>query len=535
MVNNKRYPLFLFYILVFCLFYLLSFFTPVDFGDDINYKFVFGEGRPIHNLADVISSVCNHYFVQHGRLPFVFFSQLFDGVLGKHLFDIINSIVFCLTLFLILFYTRQQRSLFASVLVLFLVFIFLPAFEETHLWLVGSTDYMWAATFMMVFFILFKRYGHNKISLNLMWLCPYALISGMFHEGFSLAVSFGLLVYICVNRKTVFHTAAFPMAIAFIIGTALLAFAPGTLRRTHAENGIDMMYIATRVVAGVYSLLLTLRVFWLTILLLLYLYRKNRIVVKEYVHSHILELSSMLISPMILFVAARYGGRINYTIEILSLVVLFQLLSLIDFKKFEKSMVYVMIIIMAIIYIPVSVFAHENYVNYKSVLSQLERKQSVIRVKSLSVDNYFTTRYIHKIIRIGIDSYYQATDPKDEVMKNVAIWYDLPSVCFIPDEIASYLDEHGTPKELTIQEGWPLHVMSLPEGQMVKKVKFLLGTADYSKVPFYLRPVAPKLGKYILPETEPRFSVVDYRNQRILLIERQLPEVEARVVQFVWE
>ena len=525
----KRSYSYLFYLLVFCLFYLLSYFSPVDFGDDINYKFVFGDGRPINNMSDVITSVYNHYFVQHGRLPFVFFSQLFDGLLGKYLFDIVNSAVFCLTLFLLLYYTRQQRSLFASVLALFLVFIFIPTFEETHLWLVGSTDYMWASTFIIVFFLLFRKYREYNNSIHLLWLCPYTLVSAMYHEGFSLAISFGLLVYIFVNRKTVFHTAAFPMAVTFMLGTVLLAFAPGTLRRTHAENGIDLMYIGTRVVAGVYSLFLTLRVFWLTILLLLYLYRKNRIVVKEYVHRHVLELSSMLISPMILFVAARYGGRINYTIEILSLVVLFQLLSLFEFKKYEKKIVNVMMIIMAIIYMPVSVCAHENYVNYKSVLSQLERKQPVIRVKSLSIDNYFTTRYIHKIIRIGIDSYYQATDPKDDVMKHVAKWYDLPNVCFIPDEIALYLDKHGASKELTIQEGWPLYVMRLPEGQTVNKVKFLLDAADYSKVPFYLRPIAPKLGKYTLQEIEPRFSIIDYHGGKLLLIDRQLPEVEERI------
>lgn len=525
----KRYTFGVFYGLVFGLFYLLSHYTPVDFGDDIHYKLVFGEGRPIESITDVFVSVYNHYFVQHGRIPFVFFSQLFDGVLGKSLFDIVNTIVFCLTLFLLLYYARQQRSLFATVLSLFLAFVFLPAFEETHLWLVGSTDYLWASTFIIVFFILFRKFGQDKNSVHLLWLCPYALIVAMYHEGFSLAISFGFLVYFYIFRKTAFQTAAFPIALAFMMGTTLLAFAPGTLRRTHAENGIDFVYIGTRVVAGVYSLFLTLRIFWLAVILLAYLYRKNRIRFNEFASHHVVELSAMLISPMILFVDARYGGRINYTIEVLSLLVLLQLLPLFDYKRFEKRMVHVMVAVMLLIYIPVTIYAHENYINYKSVLSQLQQKQPVIHVQSLSADNYLADRYIHKIVRIGIESYYQAYSPEDPTMQAVAEVYDLPSVCFIPEDVASYIEKHGIPEKLTIQNGWPIYIKRFSEGQHVERVNFLLGDADVSKMPFYLRPIASKLGKYVLPEIEPRFSVVEYKDQRLLLVERQLPEVEARI------
>lgn len=523
------------YGLVFCLFYLLSHYTPVDFGDDIHYKLVFGEDRPIHNITDVFVSVYNHYFVQHGRIPFVFFSQLFDGVLGKSLFDIVNAIVFCLTLFLLLYYARQQRSLFATVLSLFLAFILLPAFEETHLWLVGSTDYLWASTFIIVFFILFRKFGQDKNSVHLLWLCSYALMAAMYHEGFSLAISFGLLVYFYIYRKTAFRTAAFPIALAFMMGTMLLAFAPGTLRRTHAENGIDLVYIGTRVAAGVYSLFLTLRIFWLAVILLAYLYRKNRLRFNEFASHHVVELSAMLISPMILFVDARYGGRINYTIEVLSLLVLLQLLPLFDYKRFEKRMVHVMVAVVLLIYIPVTIYAHENYINYKSVLLQLNQKRPVIHVQLLSTDNYLTGRYIHEIVRFGIDSYYQAFSPEDPTMQAVAKVYGLPGVCFIPEDVASYIDKHGIPENLTIQKGWPIYIKSFSEGLHVERVKFLLGEADFIKIPFYIRPIASKLGKYVLPEIEPRFSVIEYKNRKLLLVERQLPEVESRIKQVVFE
>ena len=99
----------------------------------------------------------------------------------------------------------------------------------------------------------------------------------------------------------------------------------------------------------------------------------------------------------------------------------------------------------------------------------------------------------------------------------------------------SYLDKHDMPEKLTIQNGWPVYVRHLAEEQNINKVKFILGDADFSKMPFYLRPIASRSAKYMLPEIEPRFSVLEYNHQSILLIERQLPEVEARIRQVVLE
>ena len=85
------------------------------------------------------------------------------------------------------------------------------------------------------------------------------------------------------------------------------------------------------------------------------------------------------------------------------------------------------------------------------------------------------------------------------------------------------------------ETGVKLIAVSIDEAQNINKVKFMLGDADFSKIPFYIQPIASKLAKYVLPEIEPRFSVVEYKNRRLLLVERQLPEVEARIRQVVLE
>lgn len=526
----KNKSLILFYGIVFCLFYLLSHFTPVDFGDDLNYKFVFGGAKqPIQSFADLLTSVHNHYFVQHGRVPFVFFCQLFDGILGKALFDVVNAVVFCFTLFLALSYARQNSSLFTAVTTLCIVFVFMPTFEETHLWLVGSTDYLWAVAFIIAFLILFRIYAERLLSWHLLWLCPFAVIVAMYHEGFSLALSFGLLVYLFYNRKNALKMMSLPMAIAFMIGTLLLVFAPGTLRRTHTENGIDMMYIVTRLVAGVYSLFLTLRVFWMAVFVMVYLYWKRRDTFKDFISNHKLELSSMLVSPAILFVDARYGGRINYSIEVLSLIVLLQLLPLLHIGKYKTKLVYASVVLTVIFYVPAVVYAHENYVNYQAVLDQLENKNEVVGVQDLSLHNYITDRYVHPIVRIGIGSYSQSYSFRDPVMIGTAIIYGMPRVCLVPQGILTHIQANDNSEEIVQKEYWPLLVKYLPDTCMVNEVKLILKPTDFTQLPFYLQKVAPKMLKYTLLEIEPRYSVIEIENKRILLIERQLPEIDSRV------
>ena len=113
----------LLYSIVFTLFWLMTYFTAIDIGDDIAYMFVFGENNhPIHSVVDCIVSQYNHYFVQHGRIPVMFLVQLFDSVIGKTIFNVCNALLFCFTLYLLVQYTFHKQSVFYVSLSLFLIF-----------------------------------------------------------------------------------------------------------------------------------------------------------------------------------------------------------------------------------------------------------------------------------------------------------------------------------------------------------------------------------------------------------------------------
>ena len=530
----NKYKICLLYFIIFGLLWLLTYYTPTDIGDDIAYMFVFGEeGHPIHSVIDCFVSQYNHYFVQHGRVPVMFLVQLFDAVLGKDLYNICNSIVFCFTLYLLVKYTFHRQSVFFFFFSVFLIFFFIPAFGDTHLWLTGSIDYMWASTFVLLFLFLFRRYSKEAPSLHLLWICPFTLIVGMCHEAFSLSLSFGLLVYLFIERKYLFNTAALPIVIAFIIGTILLVFAPGTQRRLQLESGIDMMYFLKRIVAGIYSLFFTLRIFWFFIILFIYTYRKKRQEAKEFMMQHILVFSAMIVSPAILFVDARYGGRINYATEVLALIMLLHLINRFEPIKYKNFLSFACALILLFSYIPIASVAKDNFVNYRSVMKQLEEKTQLVRVPQLQNVNSFESRYLHGIVGFGEQSYFFALNPDDLTIHNTSIIYDIPGLIFIPENIYSYFEDslsNNNLRTFITKEGWPYIIKEVSNQVSIKGAKLILREADYANLPFYLRLIAPRLERYNTLDLSVRYAVVEMLGRRFLFVEKSLPEVNERIV-----
>lgn len=530
----NKYKIYLLYFIIFGLLWLLTYYTPTDIGDDIAYMFVFGEnGHPIHSVMDCFVSQYNHYFVQHGRVPVMFLVQLFDAVLGKDLYNICNGIVFCITICLLVRYTFHRQSAFAIILSVFLVFFFIPVFGQTHLWLTGSIDYLWASTLIILFLFIFSRYSKISPSLHLLWICPFSLIVAMCHEAFSLSLSFGLLVYLYIERKHLFNTAALPITIAFIIGTLLLVFAPGTQRRLHLESGIDMMYFLKRLVAGVYSLFFTLRIFWFFIILFIYTYRKNSSNAKQFLMQHILVFSAMIVSVAILFVDARYGGRINYATEVLSLIMLLHLISSYEPLRYKKFLSFTCALILLLSYIPIAAVARENFNIFRSVNQQLEEKKQLVRVPQLRNVNSFEARYLHNIVGFGEQSYTFVLDPDDLTMRNTSIIYDIPGLIFIPEEIYSYCEDKLSDINLNTfvtKEGWPYIIKEVPNQVTIKGAKLILREADYANLPFYLRLIAPRLERYNTLDLSVRYAVVEMLGRRFLFVEKSFPEVNERIM-----
>ncbi len=520
------------YLVIGLLFWLLSHYTPLDLVDDLTMRFVIGEELvPVKSISDCLVSAYNYYVTLIGRIPTVFLVALFDGVLGKVVFDICNSIAFCLLSYCLVRYTQHKDYFFTTSLIFFSFIFFIPSFQETHLWLNGSISYMWVALQILTFLIVFRKYAPLHLSYHLLWLCPFSLIVGMANESFSLPLSFGLLVYLYVNKKSLLNISALPIVLFFVVGTMVIVFAPGTLQRANVHNNITIIYVLKCLTAGMYSLFFSLRLFWFFIIGVIIRYWHDWGKAKQFLCQHPIEFSAMLVSPLIFFTnTAFYGGRICYATEIFSLIMILHLLATINMPFYNKALSLPLLIVVFVAYVPIISDLKKNYDNSRYVMDQLEHKDRLVRIPLLLDSNWIEKRFVHPIIIFGESSTHFPLDPSSRNNMNASFLYKIPGLVFIPDEIYSFLSERSMNSNFFYtNNGWPYFVKKLIVDQKVENVKLILKATDYLSLPFYLRPIAPNLDKYRCEELTTRNKVVKIAGVDYLFVEKSVPEVNSRI------
>ena len=112
--KTGEYYLIFSYGVIGVLFYLLSVYTPL-MADDFSFAYVYDRNganilSPIMNLSDIIISQYNHYFVSNGRTPVQFIEQLFAGLLGRGLFNLFNTLIFLLFLWISASFIGQKKN-----------------------------------------------------------------------------------------------------------------------------------------------------------------------------------------------------------------------------------------------------------------------------------------------------------------------------------------------------------------------------------------------------------------------------------------
>lgn len=225
----------IFMLAVFVVMYLLNRFTPMS-CDDWHYVFKFGTLEPINSLGDIVVSQWHHYLRFNGRLVVHALVQLFDGLLGKELFNVFNALMFVLFLWVI---SRQVTSgvndRYKVMSVAFaLLFFVLAGFKDVFLWLSGSVNYLWAGTALLVFHHALERESLPRWSL-IPWTL-FSLACGWSNEAFVVGLSVAYFVYYVILHRDRLAGHRRWMLAAFFVGVALLVFAPGSLNKAAATG-----------------------------------------------------------------------------------------------------------------------------------------------------------------------------------------------------------------------------------------------------------------------------------------------------------
>lgn len=130
--------------------------------DDWHFMFIFDDFLPtqdtkrVQSINDIYASMRNYYLGSGGRV----FSHTILSIflmIGKPLFNIINTGIFLLTAFLMYKLTkRNENSIIVIVPVIILMLFYLPMFGETCLWMSGAINYLWMATLTLGFVCTIK-------------------------------------------------------------------------------------------------------------------------------------------------------------------------------------------------------------------------------------------------------------------------------------------------------------------------------------------------------------------------------------------
>lgn len=145
---------------VFVLFKQLNDYTGYA-ADDYLYHFFFQGEMPsnhlrhIHNLLDLIQSIQNHTRLNNGRFVAHSMVQLFMQW-PKSVYNVANSIVFILVGALInihVFGSIRRLRVGYFALTFALMWIFLPDYGSSILWLSGGFNYLWVVLVYLIFLL----------------------------------------------------------------------------------------------------------------------------------------------------------------------------------------------------------------------------------------------------------------------------------------------------------------------------------------------------------------------------------------------
>lgn len=292
-------------------------------GDDIWMN------NGVSSLIDLVKHTAWFYLHSGGRLFSVACQYMFSGVLGDHRiwYAIANTLFFVVLILTCGMLIKDRKEGFVSIVLLFaLLFWFLcPVPKNTLFWIAGSTTYLWANTLSFVFVLLYLKYKDDNFGTKeklglfvLSFLAASEYITGA-------SISGAFVVYYAFNVKKLKGN-AIPFVVGFILGSIVLLFAPGSLRRagfdTKCASLFDIWYLVHHPVREI----LKYKVLWMFVVVLVWGWIKDKVAVKRWMKDNAVLLLSLGWSVIAFSVVFRPVRRASFFPETLSIVLFLKFL-----------------------------------------------------------------------------------------------------------------------------------------------------------------------------------------------------------------
>lgn len=310
------------------LFYVLNAISPF-LRDDFTYQFLykspgytFDYSHHINTFSDIINSQYLHYLHWGGRAIVHILTQLFCGILGKHLYNVIAALMFgfwMLPFGKLCMPTCPQKVVLPSAM--FFTFLFWLYMGEPLVFYSGITfslNYLYTSFLCLWFIYLYLSYNKYKSHKLLTFIMPVlAFFSAWGHEAFTIGTGILLFVWSLKNIKTIEKKQIFSL-ILFGLGSVFLILAPGNFAR-NANNQSDVF--------GVLRQLFVSYKFGICLLLLFGAYRKNIaelfVLLKQNIHF----VSAWLVSILFVMAIGQTSVRALVGVDLFGFILFVRLVS----------------------------------------------------------------------------------------------------------------------------------------------------------------------------------------------------------------
>ena len=255
-------------------------------ADDYSYSFSFVErDERITSIAQIIPSMGVHYNLLNGRV-FTHGAVQIMLMLPPWVFDIMNSIMFCLLCYLIYRYAWRLQHKTHNAIIFLIIFsflcLFVPSFGEVFLWLSGSCNYLWSTTLLLLYLQPVNNNFSNKHT-KVFWML-YILLGfcmGALVESTSFAAIGFYLIWVFdrgfLKKEKIEFWKLLPLG-SMICGYLFLLLSPGT-QANKVESShmiIESILDVSKMYFDSYKILLFMGVY-IAAVLLLFGFEKKRL------------------------------------------------------------------------------------------------------------------------------------------------------------------------------------------------------------------------------------------------------------------
>ena len=488
--------------------------------DDWHYCFIYGTTNPIESFSDIIKSQYSHYFEMNGRLIPHLFVQFFDGITGKKWFNLFNTISLILFLHQLNITITQEKQKYYKIttITIILLFIFLPGFKFSFLWMSGACNYLWIANFTLSFNILLQRYDYNKVLLPIYFI--YGIICGWTHEGIVIGLGCGYFLYYIINRNKLNYY-RITLLIGLYIGILFLILSPGSINR--AIGGMEATNIYDIIYSYIYSLYRMNNIRLFPILIIVIILLKSKINYKIFFKENIQWFIAIFILFIFIIFTKHTSGHSRFGIEFYSIILLLILYNKFTSQEHNKAIDYLNLTFILFSFFFIIPDLHSNYKIYEKEKALIINSKDNL-IPTNNINSYFD-KYIISYINKKESDFYNIFISDNWENTLIAKYFKKEKIFFLPERIVNDISKNPSKyKTFHTEQDYPLYIKQIENKEYEKlteggTIKYKLQEVSPSAIPLYYRPFIRYLGRYSLTEVETtKYTIIEINSIPYLFI-----------------